>query len=112
VRAPIKHEVARPDMIDACRRERSRTTGRHTSPRPFARHLQPGVPPQAIHSVRAEHVATALQEDPNGPIAVPRVLSRERPHWYDHRRVSRHEAGQVAERGPSDGERAISICFA
>src|SRR5687767_4264740 len=72
--AGVEHEVVRPHVIDRRRWQRPRTTGGHPPTRPFLRHLEALRPPQAVHPVGAQHVALALEEDPDRAVAVPWVL--------------------------------------
>src|SRR6476661_1349195 len=52
----------------------------------------------------AELVPLALQENADAPIAVARVLRRQRLHCFDHRCVLDWQPQLVAERGAGDAE--------
>jgi hypothetical protein len=70
----------------------------------FLRHLEARLPPQAVHTVAAEHVALALEEDPDRAVAVPRILCGQRRNRPHHIRVAGDELRDVADRGSGDGE--------
>jgi hypothetical protein len=76
--AGVEHKVVRPHVIDAGGRERTGAAGRHAPARPFPRHLQLLLAPQAIPPISAEHMALAFKKDPDGAIAVPRILRGQR----------------------------------
>lgn len=69
IRAPIEDEIVRPDMISSGRRHGSRASARDAPAWPAARHLQPGLPPEAMRAVGAHRVACAARGEsrPSAP---------------------------------------------
>jgi len=96
VGARVEDEVVRPHVIDAGRR--------HAPTRSAPRHLQPGLTPQAVRPVGAHHMALPLQEDPNPPIPVARILRGQPPHRLKRRRVADHQLRPIGERRARDHE--------
>lgn len=85
-------------MIDRRRRQRPRPTGGHAAARPFLGHLEPVLAPQPVHPVGPQRVALALEEDPDGAIAVPRILRRQGLHRRHDARIAGDERGHVGRR--------------
>ena len=110
VGAGVEDEVVGPDEVRGGRRQRTRAAAGDAPPRSATRQLQPGLAPQPVRSVPAELMPLALQEDADAPVAVARVLRRQRLHRFDHRCVLRRQAQLVAQRGTRDRGARHSSC--
>jgi hypothetical protein len=102
--ARVEHEIVRPDVIDRRRGERSRSTVRHAPARSFLGHLEALLAPQAIHPIGPEHVACALEKDPNRAIAVARILSGQRAEGGQHGRIACDQPRHIPVRRPRHRE--------
>jgi hypothetical protein len=83
VRARVEDEVVRPHVIHRHRWQRSRTTHRHPAPWPTTGDLEPRLAPEAMSTVCTHPMALALEEDPNPPKAIARILRGQAPHRRD-----------------------------
>jgi len=97
--AGVEHEVIGPDQVGAGRRQRPRPAGGNASPRPPARQLQPGLPPQAMGTMPSPGVALAPQEDADAPVAIARILRGQRAHGVDDWGVLGRQPQLVAQAG-------------
>ncbi len=86
IRARIEDEVVRPHVVGGRGRERTRPTRRHAAARASAGHLEAGLPPEPVGPVDSQHVAGALQEDPDAAVTVPRILPGQVTHRLERRR--------------------------
>src|SRR5216684_8992134 len=87
IRTRIEHEVVRPHVIRPGGRHRSGPPGRDSAPRATSRYLQRRLTPEPMRAIRTHHMARAREEDPNPPIAVARVLTRQLAHRRDRGRI-------------------------
>src|SRR5580698_7598303 len=87
--AGVKHKVVSPHLVRRERWKWSRPGARHTSPRPFSRHLQPGEAPQSVRSIRTHLLTPSGEKYVDASIPVPGILARELPHHRHYRAVLR-----------------------
>jgi hypothetical protein len=88
IRARIEDKVVRPYVVRGRRGQRARPTGRHATPWPATRDLEPRLSPEPMGPIHAQHVPRALQEDPNAAIVVTRILRGQVAHRREYGRIT------------------------
>src|SRR5690348_229956 len=94
----VEHEVVAPDLVRRRWRLWPRPRCRHAFAPSLARHLQFRQSPQPISAPRAHRMPVPGQENLNAPIAIARILCRQRRHLLDHRSVADRLSAEVTER--------------
>ena len=97
------HQRSGLPVIPRGRGLRPRATRGHPPTRAPTRHLQARLAPQPIGPFGTHRVPPARENDPDLPVAVPRILARELTHDRQGRRIALLELRLVAERRPRDG---------
>jgi hypothetical protein len=99
ISAGVEYKIIRPYLTHGRRRQWPRSRSRHTSARPFFRHLQLVQPPEPVSPISTHDVPSARQEHLDAPVAIPGVLRGELVHRRHRRRISLRQTRLVANSG-------------